>query len=137
MKQTTLILAALSVALVTLANVVLTTPESVRSEIGGGATVTYEEIRTSSICVSPVGNTMSMQFELFDAQDAARPPFNGTYFVNADALVASLRIDGIGFETGKTLTAGQATAAINVINSHVDTVEGSMVSFGLVDGTQQ
>jgi hypothetical protein len=132
-----LVIFTVLVALVTMGNVVLTIPEEVRSEIGGGGVVTYEEIRTTSVCVSPLDNSVRLDFELFDADDAARPSFNGFYNVNANTRIASLDIEELGFSTGKTITVGQANSAIAVIDSHVDQVEDSMVTFGLVAGVQQ
>lgn len=119
------------------ADVVLTTPEAVRSELGGSSTVNYDRIRTLSISVNPVSDTVTASFELYASSDAARPPFRGTYRVDATASTASIEIERLGVETGLTLTGPQAAATVTFIDDFVATVEGSMDTFGLVAGTQQ
>ena len=76
-----------------------------------------------------------MNFELFASSDAARPAYRGRYSVQGS--VAEVEIAELGFNTGLTLGAGQVAAVASAIASHVAQVEGSLVSFGLVDGVQQ
>lgn len=121
----------------TSANVVLTTPEAVRSELGGSGTVSYDQIRTISIQVVPATNTVIMQFEIFASSDPALPPYRGTYRVDANISKASLEIPRTGFETAKTLNPGQVSSVVASISAHVVNVETSMTQFGMVDGTQQ
>lgn len=117
--------------------ILLAIPEAVRSEIGSAATVDYDSIRTLSISVNPDDGTLSMRFELFVSSDAAKPPFRGSYDVDAQASTAEIKIERLAFETGVTLSPAQAAAAQATLDSHRDTVEGSVISFGLADGTQQ
>ena len=117
------------------AEVVLTIPEAVPSQLGGNATVDYDRVRTLSIMVSPVDNSVVMQFELYASSDAARPPFPGTYIVRNG--VASIEVEGVRKHTGVTLTNPQNNSVANAIDSHVAQVENSMISFGLVPGVQQ
>lgn len=137
-KISILAVAVFSVALTAaIANIALTIPEEVRSEVGGTATITYDEIRTTQICVRPDNSTVAVQFELFDVQDAARPPFFGTYNLDTDAATADFTIEGLGIFLGKTLTGPQVDGVNDFIVAHVATVEQSMIDFGVVDGTQQ
>lgn len=122
---------------VAVTDVVLTIPEQVKAEVGGTATVNYDRIRTTSITVEPQNNTIEMRFELFVSTDAAMPAYVGTYVIDAAAQTASIRIDRLGFEAGITLTTPQTNSVINNINAHVQNVENSMITFGVVDGTQQ
>ena len=132
-----LILALLLLATPAVADIVLTIPESVRSEIGGPGTVEYDKIRTISIEVRPQDNTVIANVEIFASSDAAQPVYRGTYTVDANAPTAHLQIPGLGFQTGLTLTGPQATGVTNSIDSHRDNIEDSMVLFGVVDGTQE
>ncbi len=119
------------------ADIVLTLPESVRSELGAATTVNYDRIRTLSVRVEPGSDILVANIEIFASSDAAQPAYRGTYTVDANAGTATLRIDRLGFETGLTLSPGQRTAVITNIDQHRDNVENSMISFGVVDGTQQ
>ena len=120
-----------------LGDVLLTIPEAVRSEIGGTGTVNYDKIRTISIEVRPGDNTVVARIEIFASSDAAQPAYAGTYTLDATASTAKLEIPGLGFQTGLTLSGAQATSVIDSIDAHRDNVEDSMISFGVVDGTQQ
>jgi|GEM_PF-5063699 len=135
MKKTIITVALILVAGVVLANVVFTTPELVRSEIGGSGVAAYDQIRTLSIRIDPVNGSIDHRFEVFDSTDAARPAFPGQYTVSGGT--AELRVDDVGLRSGLTLSAGQQTAVQSAIDSYVAQVEGSMISFGLVDGVQQ
>jgi hypothetical protein len=120
-----------------LADINLTVPESVRSEIGGSGTANYDKIRTTRIEVDPQDNTLFATIEIYSSSDAALPAYEGTYIVNTESSQARLEIPGLAFQTGLTLTAPQVTSVINSIDSHRDNVESSMISFGVVDGTQE
>jgi len=119
------------------ADIVLTVPEAVRSEIGGSGTVNYDRIRTLNISVDPQANVMEAQIEIYASSDNAQPAYRGTYSVDADAQTARLEIPSLGFQTGLTLTPAQATTVINAIDDHRDNIENSMIAFGVVAGTQQ
>jgi hypothetical protein len=137
MKRSAILLSLLLFAAPVVGDVVLTIPELVRSEVGGPDTVAYDRIRTISVEVTPSGNFISMQFELFVFGDNSKPPYAGTYEIDVDGLIAYIRIDRLNFDTGVNLTPPQATAIINQINDHVANVEDSMITLGVVDGTQQ
>ena len=119
------------------ADIVLTIPESVRSEIGGTGTVEYDKIRTVSIRVDPQNNILIANVEIFASSDNAQPAYAGTYAVDTGAATARLEIPGLGFQTGLTLSPPQVTSVINAIDAFRDDVEGSTISFGVVDGTQE
>jgi hypothetical protein len=137
LKTLSLVLLGVLAALLTgtaVAEITLTTPEAVRSEVGGTATVNYDRIRILTITCSPDGDTVVAAFELFASSDAARPPYRGTYRVDATATTASIEIPGLGINTGITLSGPQAANVVAFIDDLVGTIEGSMDTFGLVDG---
>jgi len=140
MKRTILLaglVLALGLGTHTRADVALTTAEQIRSEVGGTATIAYDRIRTLSITVDAVNDTMRMSFELYASSDAAAPAYRGSYDVDAASNTAKVKIERIGFEGGITISAGQATSVTNSIASIVADVESSMAQFGLANGTQQ
>jgi hypothetical protein len=130
------ILVAVLLAAPATANITLTVTEQVRSKIGASGTIGYDTIRATSIRVDPQENTLYIEFELYVAGDNAKPSYSGTYEVDTGTGIAKMRIPGLGIDTGVTLTPQQNTGVVNNIDSHRDNVENSMISFGLVDGTQ-
>lgn len=131
------ILALLLFAAPAFADIVLTIPEAVRSEIGGTGTVNYDKIRTISIRVDPQDNILVADVEIFASSDAAQPAYRGTYAVDTASSTARLEIPGLGFQTGLTLSGAQVASVVSAIDAFRDDVEGSMISFGVVDGTQE
>ena len=121
----------------TTANVVLTTPEAVKAELGGPGTIDYDQIRTVSVRVIPATNTVILELEIFASSDSAQPAYDGTYRIDANDSKATLEISRIGFERGVTLNPGQVAAVAADIAEHVANVENSMTQFGMVVGTQQ
>jgi len=138
MNRIILVVAVLLLACTSVgADIVLTIPESVRSEIGGTGTVNYDKIRTVSIRVDPQSNILIADVEIFASSDNAQPAYAGTYAVDTGSSTARLEIPGLGFQTGLTLSGAQVTSVINAIDAFRDDVEGSTISFGVVDGTQE
>jgi hypothetical protein len=72
MKRLLLVLVLLSPVLAS-ADVVLTLPEEIRSELGATTTVQYDRIRTLGISVDPQAETVRVQFELFVSSDNSKP----------------------------------------------------------------
>lgn len=119
------------------ADIVLTVPEAVRAEIGAATTVNYDRIRVTNISTNPQDNSVNVSFELFVSSDGARPALRGQYSISVNDSSARIQVEGLGIDTGVTLNAGQRTTVISNVDQHRDNVENSMISFGLVDGSQQ
>lgn len=119
------------------ADIVLTIPEAVRSEIGAATTIGYDTLRMQDIRVNVQNNTVSADFELFVNGDNSKPVLSGIYTIDTSNDTAKLRVDALGIDTGYTLSVGQRNGVISNIDAHRDNIENSMISFGLVDGTQQ
>jgi hypothetical protein len=136
-KAILLTLLLLLAPVVSQADILLTVAELVRSEIGGTGTAAYDTIRTVSITVNPQDNTLFSRFELFVSADGSKPALSGEYQLDVASGVGTIRIERLGLETGVTLTQPQKDGIITNIDAHRDTTENSMVSFNMVDGTQQ
>ena len=135
MKRTMAVIVLALLVLPAAADVTLTAPEQIRSTVGGGQTVPYDKIRTININIQPQEGRVVVRFELYSSTDNALPPYQGVYESDAVTGVSRLRIERLGVDTGITLTNPQKDAVTNAIAGYVAQVEGSMVSFGLVDGS--
>lgn len=135
MKRTTLLFAVLALSVVLRADVSLTSPVDMPGVFGGAGNVGYDSIRTTRIIVDPQANTVQVRVEVFVSTDSSRPIHTGTYTI--DTAKARFVVETMGFDQSVGLTPAQASALISTLDSHRQTMEQSMVSLGLVDGTVQ
>lgn len=117
--------------------ITLTTPQTVKTVLGGSATVGYDKVVLTQITYDPVQQTIRAGVILSASADASQTPLQGSLLIIAQGTGSvELQIGDILFRRKLNLTAAQQTAVQGWITASQNQVEQGLVSIGLISGNQ-
>jgi len=117
----------------------LTTPISIKSVLGGTATVSYDKMVISPFVLDAIARTVRGSLVLTSTANPAMQPLIGTLVVTIPATGNSIletSVPQLDFYRKITLTSAQKTALLLIITDAQDSLESGLISLGLIAGAQ-
>lgn len=116
--------------------ITLTLAETVKTQIGGSGTVSYERVVLSPITFDPVERTIKGRVRLISTSLAAAEVVFGAFEILLGPGVLTFRMDQKGVARRVELSGAQITAAQNILNDAQNALESGFISLGVIPGTQ-
>jgi len=116
--------------------ITLNTPPAVTSVLGGTDTVSYDKFVLSSITYDPVNQTVNAQVRITSTAQQDMQPITGSMSVNRATGKLEIAVQQLDFYRRVALSGAQSTALEDHIRSTQHTLENSLITLGMVAGTQ-
>ena len=116
--------------------ITLTLTESIKTQIGGAGTVSYERVVLSPITFDPVARTIRGGVRLISTSTPAAEVVTGSFEINLGPGVLMFRMDQKGVSRRVELSGAQITAAQDILNDAQNALESGMISLGVIPGVQ-
>jgi hypothetical protein len=115
--------------------ITLTTAMQVLTAIGSGTTTPYGRLDVVSITYDVTNKQVSGSLQLIAPGNPAAAPIPGSFSISSTGVL-QVTMQSLGFYGTAQLTAPQLTAMQGWITSAQNSVEGGLISIGVVAGTQ-
>ena len=112
----------------------LTLPPEVLSVLGGTTKVVYDKVVLSRIIFDTVKNGVNADVRVTSTTSPSADAIVGTLTVTSTKAV--MEVARLSFYTSFSLSAGQQTALTNLVQSAQNSLESSLISLSMLDGTQ-
>lgn len=116
--------------------ITLTLAESIKTQIGGSGSVSYERVVLSPISFDAVDRTISGRIRLISTSTPAAEVVRGEFQILLGPGVLTCRLDQRGVARRVELSGAQVTAAQNILNDAQNALEQGFINLGVIPGTQ-
>lgn len=116
--------------------IILTSPPSVKSVLGGSGTVNYDKFVLISIHYEPIDQTVTATVRLTSSANPDMQAITGRLNINRATGKLEIQVDQLDFYRRVSLTGPQSTAIENQIRGAQDALEAGLISLSLVAGVQ-
>jgi hypothetical protein len=116
--------------------ITLTTPITVRSQLGSATTINYEKAVIGPFSMDPVRQTMQGTVTLTSTSTPTAEPIVGTFRASVPGSELVISVPQLNV-TRRVVTSGaQNTAMLGQIQNAQNAIESGLISVGHIAGTQ-